>query len=826
MADNVAITAGSGTTIKTDDISGAHYQVIKLADGTADATAVIAADIGVKANALRVAPASDITDGTYIGDIKFGEALPAGTNAIGKLAANDGVDIGDVSVNNTVTVSATQLDIDSLDKDDDEVLVWANTAKDGTGTDYVPLVDTDGHLQVDVLSAASTAVTNAGTFVVQEDGAALTALQLIDDSIFADDAAFTLASSKVTMSGAIRDDSLSTLTAIEGDAVPLRVSSTGALHVTGGGGGTEYTEDSATPATITGTATLIERDDALSTVTPIEGDWIGLRGTAEGALWVQDFNSDAILADTANMDTNLGTIAGAVSGSEMQVDVVAALPAGTNAIGKLAANSGVDIGDVDILSVTPGTGASNLGKAEDAAHTTGDVGVMALAVRQDSQADFGADGDYVPFSIDANGALRVAGGGGGTEYTEDDAAPTNPVGKAFLAQRDDALGGLTPIEGDWTHLFTDANGALWTHDDALDAVISGSEMQVDVVGALPAGDNNIGNVDIASSVALDVSAATVTVDNGGTFATQVDGAALTALQLIDDAVYADDADWTDGTSKHFLVGGLYQSSPQTVTDGDVAPFQIDSNGNLIESNSAAILADTANMDTNLGTIAGAVSGSEMQVDVVAALPAGTNAIGKLAANSGVDIGDVDVTSVVPGTGASNLGKAEDAAHSSGDVGVMSLGVRDTSPAAVSGTDGDYEPLHVSDDGGLWVTQTPSHTGGNSGFTSIDLDESEEEVSGTACTVSYMYFWNATAAPLWVQLFDATAASVTVGTTAPTFNFPIPANADSDVAGMVIPVPNGGLGFGTALSVAVTTGSGTNNGAPGANEAGGFIVYKN
>ena len=39
----------------------------------------------------------------------------------------------------------------------------------------------------------------------------------------------------------------------------------------------------------------------------------------------------------------------------------------------------------------------------------------------------------------------------------------------------------------------------------------------------------------------------------------------------------------------------------------------------------------------------------MQVDVVGALPAGTNAIGKLAANSGVDIGDVDVTSAVSAT---------------------------------------------------------------------------------------------------------------------------------------------------------------------------------
>lgn len=73
----------------------------------------------------------------------------------------------------------------------------------------------------------------------------------------------------------------------------------------------------------------------------------------------------------------------------------------------LAANSGVDIGDVDVTSVVPGTGATNLGKAEDAAHTTGDVGVMALAVRSDAGGAFGADGDYVPFSITSTGDLRV-----------------------------------------------------------------------------------------------------------------------------------------------------------------------------------------------------------------------------------------------------------------------------------------------------------------------------------------------------------------------------------------------------------------------------------
>lgn len=69
MSDGIAITAGSGTTVAADDCASVYYQMVKLADGTSAATAAIAADIGVKANALRVAPASDITAGTYIGEV-------------------------------------------------------------------------------------------------------------------------------------------------------------------------------------------------------------------------------------------------------------------------------------------------------------------------------------------------------------------------------------------------------------------------------------------------------------------------------------------------------------------------------------------------------------------------------------------------------------------------------------------------------------------------------------------------------------------------------------------------------------------------------------
>lgn len=74
-----------------------------------------------------------------------------------------------------------------------------------------------------------------------------------------------------------------------------------------------------------------------------------------------------------------------------------------------------------------------------------------------------------------------------------------------------------------------------------------------------------------------------------------------------------------------------------------------------------------------------------------ALPAGTN-----------NIGDVDVVSLVPGTGAANLGKAEDAAHTSGDTGVMALGVRNDIPTVLAGTDLDYTPLAVDQHGHLQV----------------------------------------------------------------------------------------------------------------------------
>ena len=61
--------------------------------------------------------------------------------------------------------------------------------------------------------------------------------------------------------------------------------------------------------------------------------------------------------------------------------------------------------DVDVTRVVPGTAATALGKAEDAAHTDGDTGVLLLGVRNYGGA--GADGDYSAMSTTATGEQRV-----------------------------------------------------------------------------------------------------------------------------------------------------------------------------------------------------------------------------------------------------------------------------------------------------------------------------------------------------------------------------------------------------------------------------------
>ena len=62
--------------------------------------------------------------------------------------------------------------------------------------------------------------------------------------------------------------------------------------------------------------------------------------------------------------------------------------------------------EVDVSRVVPGTGATNLGKAEDSAHTDGDVGVLILGVRNHNSGST-TDGDYSAISVDSTGNMNT-----------------------------------------------------------------------------------------------------------------------------------------------------------------------------------------------------------------------------------------------------------------------------------------------------------------------------------------------------------------------------------------------------------------------------------
>lgn len=118
-----------------------------------------------------------------------------------------------------------------------------------------------------------------------------------------------------------------------------------------------------------------------------------------------------------------------------------------------------------------------------------------------------------------------------------------------------------------------------------------------------------------------------------------------------------------------------------------------------------------------------------------------------------------------------------------------------------------------------IQVAPAISGGLSIFRSIDLDETEEEAKATAGQVYGWYIYNAASSVRYVKLYNATAASVTVGTTTPVMTIPIPATSGANVEF------TNGIAFSTAITAAATTGvADSDTGAPGANEVIINLLY--
>jgi len=442
--------------------------------------------------------------------------------------------------------------------------------------------------------------------------------------------------------------------------------------------------------------------DTISHVTPTSGLPVQQQtgatfAVSAASLPLPSGAATAINQATANtalaaIQTAVEALDNAISGSEMQVDVAGPLPAGAN-----------NIGAVDVLSVVPGAGATNLGKAEDAPHSTGDIGVAVWAVRRDTPSSgVDTDGDYAALSVDSSGRLYVSVGNtvtvtGTLTVTQSTAANLN-----MTEANSAAIAASLGVIDDWDE-----------SDRAKVNLIAGQAGITADAGAVAA---NTPRVTLASN-----------------------DPAVVALTTLDDVVK--------------ISGGL--------TVGDLHIFAI---GGYESLTARAWAMDSA---------------GNGQIAIATALPAGANAIGKLAANSGVDIGDVDVTSISAG---SNL---------IGDVGLQ-----------------------------------PRTSGGLSIFRSLDLDESEEEVKATAGQVYGIIALNLATSVRFLKLYNATAANVTVGTTTPVLTIPIPTQAGTaHGAGFTLILPQG-IAFATAITAAVTTGVADNDtGAPGANDVVLNLLYK-
>ena len=253
--------------------------------------------------------------------------------------------------------------------------------------------------------------------------------------------------------------------------------------------------------------------------------------------------------------------------------------------------------------------------------------------------------------------------------------------------------------------------------------------------ALAAGTNNIGDVDVLTLPALVAGTAligkvgidqttpgttnavaftntTIAVTNAGTFPVQIDGAALTSFQLLDDVVATlGTTTYTEAATKGNIIAAVRRDADTTLVDNsnELGPLQMDANGRLkVEAFSGETLPVSLTSTTVTGTVAVTQSGTWDEVgindsgnSITVDAPTGTPV--------NVQIGNATLTvGVIDETGAAAVdalavggGTAHDAVDSGNPVKV---GAKAASalPTAVANSD---RTNNISD---LWGRQLFSH----------------------------------------------------------------------------------------------------------------------
>lgn len=210
----------------------------------------------------------------------------------------------------------------------------------------------------------------------------------------------------------------------------------------------------------------------------------------------------------------------------------------------------------------------------------------------------------------------------------------------------------------------DSTGATVTYDTSTSgSVHTGHTVTTDGAGTRQFTSSAPGRIDPTGTTTQPVSAASLPLPSGAS-TSAAQASALTELQSILaklNAALGALGQTTMAGSTPVAIASNQSAVPVsgTVTVGSITAGT-NNIGDVDVLTLPALVAGTANIgdvdvltiaagDNNIGNmdVASIAAGNNNigDVDIAGALPAGTNAIGKLAANSGVDIGDVDVTSV-------------------------------------------------------------------------------------------------------------------------------------------------------------------------------------
>lgn len=218
------------------------------------------------------------------------------------------------------------------------------------------------------------------------------------------------------------------------DSLNVAVVDASGNQITDFSGGTQYTEDEASAGGESLTLAGVVRRDTAASSAGTDGDFATLNTDATGHLWTHDSASEALLT---TIDADTSALAGAVAGTEVQVDVVSsALPTGAST----AANQTTIIGHLDgvegLLTTIDGD-TSTLAGAVSGTEMQVDVVTSALPTGAATAANQLPDGHAVTVDNTEAEAIPVYITGGAVSGTEVNNYDTSSAVAASAADNHD-----------------------------------------------------------------------------------------------------------------------------------------------------------------------------------------------------------------------------------------------------------------------------------------------------------------------------------------------------------------------------------------------------